>query len=497
MEAPVSAGGPQPSADGDAGRGSRSTADTRRYSTGLPADGRGASRVDLRLARALLALALALVAIYGSDVARNVPVYGPLDEIFHVAYVQKIADSGHPPIVGQGLIIGLGQKPPTSVDVVIRGLDHPLDPKTGQHVAPVFPDGTTFPQNEAIQPPLYYVAMTPIALVVPWSQRVLVMRLAGTLFVMLAVLLLYAAVREVSPHRPLAAGLAAAILASMSGLSGLLSQVQNDALLLPLSVATFWLLARGLRERRAGLLLPLIAGATIVTQLIAGPAAVVCVLAALWGDARLHGVSLRSRPALRVIASRLVVFALPVLPWMLFNLFRYHWLWPIATEGGGASPAARNWGLVRHVAELLHTAGFAVFGSLWLQIWPEHAGAVATDVRPAAVLAFAGAAAVVIALCTGDLLRERRRLGYWGAVALVSFAGVFVVLLANAASVGGVPDFVARYFVGFAAAYAALVGTAIASMTSARAWLARGCSCGVALLLMWMLLDTAYPWAVG
>ncbi len=34
----------------------------------------------------------------------------------------------------------------------------------------------------------------------------LVMRLAGTFFVMLAVVLLYAAVREVSPHRPLAAG---------------------------------------------------------------------------------------------------------------------------------------------------------------------------------------------------------------------------------------------------------------------------------------------------
>ena len=54
----------------------------------------GHARADLRIAQALLALALALVAIYGSDVARNIPVYGPLDEIFHVAYVQKLADSG-------------------------------------------------------------------------------------------------------------------------------------------------------------------------------------------------------------------------------------------------------------------------------------------------------------------------------------------------------------------------------------------------------------------
>jgi hypothetical protein len=113
------------------------------------------------------------------------------------------------------------------------------------------------------------------------------------------------------------------------------------------------------------------------------------------------------------------------------------------------------------------------------------------------VLAFAGAAALVIGLWTGDAIVERRRLGYWSAVALASFAGTFIVLLANAASVGGVPDFVARYFVAFAAAYAALVGTAVASMASTRPWLIRICSCGVALLLCWMMLDVAYPWAVG
>jgi hypothetical protein len=460
-----------------------------------PRESPGSSRVDLRIAQALLALALALVAIYGSDVARNIPVYGPLDEIFHVAYVQKIADSGHPPIVGQGLIIGEGQKAPTPADVVIGGLDHPVDPKTGKHVAPVFPDGTTFPQNEAIQPPLYYLAMAPIALVVPWSQRVLVMRLAGTLFVMIAVFLLYLAVREVSPQRPLAAGLAAAILATMTGLSGLLSQVQNDALLLPLSAAAFWLLARDLRRGRMSLLLPLVAGATIVTQLIAGPAAVVMVLVGLWGDDRVRGASLRSAATLRVIATRLVAFGIPVAPWVAFNLYEYRWLWPISTAGG--APSSQNSGLVRHAIELLYTAGYAVFGSLWLQIWPVHAGAFATDLRPAGVLAIAGGVALVAGAATGDLIRERIRLGFWGAVALVSFLGTFIVLLANAASVGGQPDFVARYFVAFAAAYAALIGTAVASMAGSRLWVGRACVGVVSLGLVWQMLDTAYPWLVG
>jgi hypothetical protein len=449
-------------------------------------------RIDLWIARGLLALSLGLVAIYGSDVARHVPIYGPIDEIFHVAYVQKIADSGHPPVVDQGLIIGLGRKPPTPQDVVIRGLDHPYDAKLGRKVTPVFPDGTTFPQNEAIQPPLYYIAMTPIAVFVPWSQRILVMRLAGTLFVMLALILLYRAVRVVSPHRPIAAGLAASILATMSGLTSLLSQVQNDALLLPLSAGLFWLLARDIRSGRAGLMLPLVAGATVVTQLVAGPAALVAVLVALGADLRLRELSWRTRAWLRPVVTRLALLALPVAPWMTFNLYEYHWFWPISS-GPGVGSGSRNFALVHHIVELLYSAAFAVYGSLWLFIWPT----LATDLRAPPVIACAGLAALIVGLYSGDLLRERRRLAFWVGVALVSFVSAFLVLLANAISVGGAPDFVARYFVAFAAAYAAVVGTAVASMSSSRPWLVRGCACALALVLSWQMLDTAYPSWVG
>jgi hypothetical protein len=459
-----------------------------------PAASSGPLRLDLTIARALLVLALALVAIYGSDVARHVPVYGPLDEIFHTGYVQKLADSGRPPIVGHdGIILGLGQKRPAPGDVVLRGLDHPFDAKLGRHVTPVFPDGTTFPQNEAIQPPLYYVLMTPVALLVPWSQRVLVMRLLGTSFVMLAVLLLYAAVREVSPHRPLAAGLAAAILGTMAGVTSVLSQVQNDALLLPLCVGTFWLLARDLRRRRAGLWLPLVAGASVVTQLIAGPAAFVAVLAAMRGDARLSDGAWIGRQGRRLIAERLGVLALPVLPWIAFNLHEYRWIWPISKAASAGAPVTHNWRLV----DLLPTAGTNVFSGLWLQIWPLRLGTTPADVRPAAAIALVTAIALLVALRSGELLRERLRLGFWGAVALVSFASVYLVLSANAASVGGAPDFVARYFVAFAAAYAAFVATAVTSVATGRPWLARGCACGLALLLSWQMLDLAYPWVVG
>jgi hypothetical protein len=187
-----------------------------------------------------------------------------------------------------------------------------------------------------------------------------------------------------------------------------------------------------------------------------------------------------------------VVFALPVLPWVAFNLYEYQWFWPIST-GPAAAPASRNTALLEHVVELVYSAAFAVYGSLWLYIWPV----LATDLRAPAVIAFAGLAALIVGLYSGELLRERRRLAFWIAAALVSFASAFVVLLANAVSVGGSPDFVARYFVAYACAYAAIVGTAVASMASSRPWLVRGSACALALVLFWQLLDTAYPSWVG
>ncbi len=239
------------------------------------------------------------------------------------------------------------------------------------------------------------------------------------------------------------------------------------------------------------------AGATIITQLLAAPAAVVAVLVALAFDDRLRELGLRSRAGLRIALGRLVLFALPVSPWIAFNLHEYRWFWPIANSGGTAGPSSRNYTLLRQIVELLHTAAFGVFGSLWLQIWPLRHGVVTTDLRSAAVLAGAGGAALVIGLATGELLRERRRIAFWAACAVVSFAGAFIVLVANATSVGGAPDFVARYFCAFAAAYAALIGTAVASVGVNRPWLVRGGACGLALVLAWLMLDTAYPSFVG
>jgi hypothetical protein len=219
------------------------------------------------------------------------------------------------------------------------------------------------------------------------------------------------------------------------------------------------------------------------------------VLAARRGDARLVDGGWRSREGRRLIAARLGALALPVLPWVAFNLREYHWLWPVARDAGsGGGPAvAHSWRLV----ELLPLAGVDVFSGLWLQLWPLHDGGTPADSRPSVVIAIAIAVALILALRSGVLLRERLRLGYWVAVMLVSFASVYLVLSANAASVGGTPDFIARYFVAFGAAYAAFAGTAVTLVGAGRPWVTRGCACGLALLLAWQMLDLAYPWLVG
>ena len=287
----------------------------------------------------------------------------------------------------------------------------------------------------------------------------------------------------------------------MTGLSGLLSQVQNDALLLPLCVGhVLAARARRSRGRRAGLLLPLVAGATIIDAADrragrggrrAGRALV--------RRARCARASLRSRAALRVIviAARASFGAARCAVGGCSTCTSTSWLWPIAREGGGAPATAQ----LRPRAARARAAAHRRVRRVRQPLAADLAGARrrGRDRRPARRPCSPSPASPPSssAPCTGDLMRERRRLGFWGG----RRARLVPRRLHRAARERGLrrrrsPTSSARYFVGFAAAYAALVGTAVASMAQARA---RG-SCAAARaasrsLLVWQMLDTAYPWA--
>ena len=84
-------------------------------------------------------------------------------------------------------------------------------------------------------------------------------------------LLLYAMLRATLPRVPLAAGVAAVVLATFTGITHLLSQVQNDALLVPACVLLLWAFLHDLEARRVSLWHGLAAGAVAATQLIVVP----------------------------------------------------------------------------------------------------------------------------------------------------------------------------------------------------------------------------------
>ena len=106
-------------------------------------------------------------------------------------------------------------------------------------------------QGEAIEPPLYYYLLAPVAWFTHGSDKIYALRIAERRAQCdrRAGALPHAA-RGCCHAKPLAAGLAAVILASFTGITHLLSQVQNDALLLPVCVALMWTFLHDIERRQ-------------------------------------------------------------------------------------------------------------------------------------------------------------------------------------------------------------------------------------------------------
>ena len=137
-------------------------------------------------------------------------------------------------------------------------------------------------------------------MVVPWNHRVLALRLFSILCTLAGVVFLWAAVREAWPANPLAAGLAALVLGTMSGLVGGFATFDPDSLLLTLWCAGMWLGLRDWRARRcSGWTVAALTAATCVSS-VAVPAALAAVLGLGW-RAGLH----------RRVAGRLAARARP------------------------------------------------------------------------------------------------------------------------------------------------------------------------------------------
>jgi Dolichyl-phosphate-mannose-protein mannosyltransferase len=442
----------------------------------LPRHGVGArwraSSLDDRLGLLVTFLALAVAASTGISHSFAQPVYGPIDEVSHTAYAFHVGKFGVPPVLGRDRAF-IGRK---GVPLGSRDVDIPKPEKASAPI-PISPDGA-FGQPEAIQPPLYYYVIAPITWFSSGTAAVVAMRLAGVLMILVSILLAFLAVFDLTEDS-LAAGFAAMILATMPGVVDFLSEVQNDALLLPLGGALFWLVARGMRARALTWPLAACAAGLSITQIVGIPLGAIALLAV----GALEVLSARTR--LSAVALRIGVAAVPLALWVASNVVRYGTLLP---RNVTAAP-----GLFRNENEQilhLHEYGFTVFnaiiGGSYLHLYASPYGA---DYRFLSILmpAVMGGTGVVCAFRS-----ERYRLALGFAYVMVAVTMV-VIYLADAASLIGTGGDLAalaihRYYMPTIFAGACLAGIATGGLAT-RQWTHRA-------LLLVLPLIFAY-WALN
>jgi hypothetical protein len=432
-----------------------------------------ASSLDDGLGVLVAVVAMLLAMGTGGAHAFHQPVYGPIDEVSHTAYAFHVAKYGVPPVLGRDrAFIGRHGAPLGSRDVDIP------QPEKASSPVPIGLNGV-FGQPEAIQPPLYYYIVAPAAWFSQGTPAVIAMRLAGVLMVMISVLLAFVAVLELTGDA-LSAGFAAIVLATLNGITDFLSQVQNDALLLPLGGALFWLLWRGLQRRRLTWPLVLVAAALSITHVVTIPLAALAVVV-------LGVLEVRRTPAhLRGVLVKAVVAGLPLLAWLASNVVRYGSLFPHDVSAAPSPLFTHNNDQLLHLHELAYPVLNAIIGGAYLYIQASPYGA---DYRPLTILI------PVVLIGTGLVCafrpeRMRRGLGYAYLMVGISVVTIFLSVAASLIGTGG--DLAAmqihRYYMPTYFAGACLAGIAAGGLSST-VWLRRTILLVLPLIMVYWALN--------
>jgi hypothetical protein len=405
-------------------------------------DERPSPQLETWVGRGLLVLAVLLALVVDLRLANAAPNYQAGNEAANVAYLEQVALHGTPPVLGKDSfeIDPKGALPPRTI--AIRRLQPPT-----HHAAPAVIANAVYPQQLALERPSAYYVAAPIAWVVPWQHRVLALRLFGVLLTGLSIAFLWAAVREAWPANPLAAGVAAIVLATMGGLIASFVLFQPEALLLTLWCAGMWLALRDARRRACNWSTVAVwAGATFVSS-VAVPAAVAVV--AFLTFRAFEPVARSRQLILRVSA----VLASTVV-WIIWNLHAYGDVWPLNTVPG-APDRPRDWHQLRVVLDEVFGVNRGVFDGIYTAGLPpltRHAQA------PAGVVAGVLAIALLWSLLSGRIAFARRALARVGTLLLVSFLSIYLTLFVSSVVAGAQVDYGANHFGGYAAAWAGVVG---------------------------------------
>jgi hypothetical protein len=431
-----------------------------------------ASSLDDGLGLLVGIVAILLAMSTGAAHAFHQPVYGPIDEVSHTAYAFHVGKYGVPPVLGRDRAF-IGRH---GVALGARDVDIPEPQKAGSPI-PIGPNGV-FGQPEAIQAPLYYYLVAPLTWFSSGTPAVIAMRLAGVVMVMVGVLLAFVAVIELTGDA-LAAGFAAMVLATLNGVTDFLSQVQNDALLLPLGGALFWLFWRGLRSRTLTWPLVLVSAALAVTHVVAIPLAAVAVIVV--GALEIQRIPAR----LPGVLVRALVAAVPLLVWLASNVVRYGSLFPRDVT---AAPGLfdHNNHQVLQLPGLAYPVLNAIIGGAYLYIQASPYGA---DYRPLSILI------PVVLIGTGLVCafrseRSRRALGYAYAMVAITLVTTFLGVAASLIGTGG--DLAAmqvhRYYMPTYFAGACLAGIAAGGL-SETLWLRRSILLVIPLIMIYWAIN--------
>jgi hypothetical protein len=398
-----------------------------------------ATALETWLARGLLVIALLAVLVCDLRLVGDAPNYLPDNEANRVAVLEHIAHGGTPPVLGKDFYIvePTGAVPPRTT--VLRRMI------AGQ--SPSVQVDTRYPQAFGLERPYPYYLAAPVSWIVPWNHRVLVLRLLSVLLACAGIAFLWAAVREAWPSNPLAAGVAAVVLGTMSGLVEGFAAFQPEALLFALWCAGLWLVLRDLRLRRCGRWTVAVCVAATCVSSVALPAAIAAV-------AVLSARAERTGARARAIVGRLAVVLAPTIAWVLWNLHAYGDPWPLNVALTGTD-RPRNWHALTSGLALVFNVSLSIFNELYSS---GLAPVRRLDQRPEALIAVLFALALAWALWSGRIAYARLALARFGVLMLASFLCIYVTLFLASVVAASPMELGEAKFGGYAAAWAGVVG---------------------------------------
>jgi 4-amino-4-deoxy-L-arabinose transferase-like glycosyltransferase len=417
----------------------------------------------LILAELTVIVATALVTV------ARLPVWSPIDERAHYAYVEHVARHGTPPVMGRSLV-------PVATAAIGDGA-------AAQRAFDARPRPLQAYSYEAFQPPLYYYAAAPVRVVAGGGiTGVRALRLLGMALLLAAAWALWLLTREIAGPEDAEGVYALALVVLMFPASVVRTvTVSNAAPELLLGTLTALALWRG-RERESGRWL-LCAGALcavgVATRLTFLPFLPVLAVVALAGA---------RRSGWRRAAIALALPAVFLAPWVASNYHRYG----SATASAqvrriiepAINPTHHDYGFSDVRSGVENLSNFALPEEWFVELLgPGHE----TVSHLSGLLFFGGP--LLFAFALGAALRRRALL------ILGAPLGLGVAMMIAGMYAGNWNYFYPRYLMPVLVGYGLLGALGLRAAAGPRASLAVGSLASVAVVALWIHLATVTPFA--